>query len=471
MEKRKLKGKLIGDREFYRLVLGIALPIMIQNGISNFVGLLDNLMIGRVGTEAVSGVAISNQLIFVYYLLVFGASAGIGIFTAQYHGTGDNEGIRYSFRAKLMVNMTITLMAVAVLYFLGGRFIAAFLEAEARDSSVVYIQSKAAVTLSIGISYLKIMLIGLFANAVTHAYAGTLRETGETKVPMYASFAAVFVNLAGNYLLIYGHMGLPELGADGAAIATVISRFMELLILIVYTHRNADRHPFIKGALKSLYVPGHLFIKFLIKAMPLMLNEGLWSLGCTLLNQSYSYRSFDAVAAVSIESTIWNLLGVAFLAMGDAVGIIVGQILGTGDMKKARDYAVKLTAFTVFCGSIFAVLMALSSPFFPLLYNTTDQVRTLAAKLILLNALFMPVCSYLHATYFIIRSGGRTGITMIFDSCFMMLVSVPLAYILSRFTLVSVPVMMACVLSVDILKSFVGFIMVRTGIWMRKIVR
>ena len=464
MQTNNLKSRLIGDSKFYKLVLGVALPIMIQNGISNFVSLLDNLMIGRVGTNALSGVAVANQLMFVYYLLVFGASAGIGIFTAQYFGIKDHEGIRYTFRAKILVNTVITLISIMVLFRFGDLFVSLFLKGEGSPKD-------AAETLSIGKSYLNIMLIGLLPIAVTQAYAGTLRETGETKVPMFAAFIAVFVNLIGNVLLIYGYLGLPALGANGAAIATVISRFVELGILIVYTHTHASKHPFIVGALRTLKIPGRLFGKFLLKSLPLMLNEGLWSLGCTFLNQSYSFRSLDAVAAINIEATIWNLLGVAFLAMGDAVGIIVGQVLGSGDMNKAKDYARKLTAFTVFCGTIFAVIMAIISPFFPNLYKTTSEIRLLATKLILINAIFMPISSYLHATYFIIRSGGRTGITMIFDSVFMMLVSVPLAYVLSRFTGLSVELMMICVLSVDLLKCVFGTIMVQKGIWMRNIVK
>ncbi|MBQ8945714.1 MAG: MATE family efflux transporter [Lachnospiraceae bacterium] len=455
--------KYIGDRQFYKIALGIAVPIMIQNGISNFVSLLDNLMIGRVGTNALSGVAITGQLIFVYYLLVFGAAAGIGIFTAQYHGQQNTEGIRYTFRAKLMVNMVITIISVSVFYIFGSYFISLFLQGEGARADIEN-------TLAIGHSYMNLMLTGLFPVAITQAYAGTLRETGETRVPMYASFAAVFVNLIGNYILIYGHLGLPALGADGAAIATDISRVIELIILVVYTHTHSKKHPFIVGALSSLKVPGNLMLKFLYKSMPLMLNEGLWSLGTTVLNQCYSYRSLSAVAAINIETTIWNLLGVAFLAMGDAVGILVGQVLGTGDMEKARDYARKLTAFTVFCGTVFAIGMAVISPFFPMLYNTTPEIRNLATRLILLNAIFMPVSSYLHATYFIIRSGGRTGITMIFDSCFMLFISVPIAYYISRYTRLDLLTMMTIILSVDIIKCIVGGAMVHAGIWARNIV-
>ena len=446
------------------MVLGLALPIMIQNGISNFVNLLDNLMIGQVGTNALSGVAIANQLIFVYYLLTFGASAGIGIFTAQYHGTGDMEGVRYTLRAKIVVNIIISALTAVIFAVFGGEMVKLFLKGEGSPEDIKN-------TLIIGKSYLYIIIISFLPISFTQTYASTLRETGQTKVPMYASFAAVFINLIGNYMLIYGHFGMPALGADGAAIATVFSRFVEAAILIIYTHTHKAENSFIEGAYKTLAVPGHLLKKYLVKSMPLMVNEGLWSLGVTILNQCYSYKSYDAVAAINIEVTLYNLLGVAFLAMGDAVGIIVGQILGRGEIDKAKDYAKKLTAFTVFCGVLFGFMMGLISPYFPLFYKTSDTIRNMATCFILINAMFMPVGSYLHASYFIIRSGGRTGITMIFDSCFMLLVSVPVAYYISRYTDIDIIIMMIAVLSVDFIKCIIGGAMVSAGIWARNIVK
>jgi len=458
------RKKYIGDKAFYKMVLTIAIPIMIQNGISNFVGLLDNLMIGRVGTNALSGVAIANQLIFIYYLVIFGTEAGIGIFTAQYYGQKNEEGIRYSFRFKLIAITIATLICIAIYYFNKEYLIGLFLKGEGSPSD-------AAETLQIGINYMVIMLIGMIPNGICNCYAGTLRETGETKVPMYASFAAVFINLIGNYLLIYGHLGLPRMGATGAAVATVISRFIEVGILIIYTYTHSSVHSWIIGAFKSLYVPRQLAAKFMVKALPLMLNETLWAAGTTFMNQSYSFRSLDAVAAINIESTLWNLMGVAFLAMGDAVGILVGHALGSGDIDKARDDARKLLVFTTFCGAIFAVVMVALSPVFPQLYNTSEAIKHMSTLLIIVNGALMPLYAFTHASYFIIRAGGRTGITFLFDSCFVWLISVPAAYIISRYTSIPVVPMMAIVQSLEIFKDIVGGTMVHKGIWARNLVK
>ena len=456
--------RYIGDRAFYKMVLGIAVPIMVQNGVSNLVSLLDNLMIGRVGTNALSGVAIANQLIFVYYLLIFGASAGVGIFTAQYHGCGDITGERYTFRFKLVINTILSVASIFIFLYNAPFLIGLFLKGEGSPAD-------AAETLAIGMSYMKVMLIGLIPIGITNSYAGTLRDTGQTKVPMMSSIIAIFVNLFGNMLLIYGLLGLPALGAVGAAVATVISRFVEMGVLMIYTARHSSEHRFIIGAFKDFKIPLYLCGRFILKSLPLMANETLWALGQTVMNQSYSYRSLDAVAALNIESTIWNFLGVAFLAMGEAVGIIVGQILGSGDIDKAKDTADKMRAFTVALGLCFGCLMLAVSGVFPQLYRTADRIREMASVLIIICGVMMPFYAYTHASYFTIRSGGNTLITFVFDSCFVWILSVPFAFYLSRYTSLDVPHMLAAVQSLEVIKCLIGGAMVKSGIWARNIVK
>ena len=451
------------DSAYITKLLMIAIPMMVQNGISNFVNLLDNLMIGQVGTNALSGVAIANQLIFVFYRVIFGATAGVGIFTAQYKGNNDTEGIRYTFRFKIVFNTILSGICVLIYAFASPFLINLFLLGEGDPAD-------AAETLKIGIDYMNVILISLIPIGLTQAYAGTLRDLGATKVPMFSSLAAILVNLAGNWLLIYGHFGLPALGAVGAAIATVISRFVELGILVIYTGKHSSLFPFIKGAFSNFRIPKNLIWKFFLKALPLMANETMWSLGMTTVNQCYSYRSLDAVAALNIESTLWNLMGVAFLAMGEAVGIMMGHILGSGELSDAKKKAYAMRRFTVLCGLIFALIMVSISPFFPLLYNTSEYIRHLASNFILISAIMMPFCAYTHASYFIMRSGGNTLVTVIFDSVFTWVIVVPLAYYLSRYTGLSVSWLLGIVRGIEIVKCFIAFFIVRSGTWVKNIV-
>ncbi len=264
--------RFIGDRAFYRRVITIVLPIIIQNTVTNFVSLLDNIMVGRVGTEQMSGVAIANQLLFVFNLCIFGGMSGAGIFGAQFYGQGNHEGVRYTFRFKLMTGTFVLLAALAVLIPFGPTLISHYLtDGEgAGDLALTFAYSK---------SYMRIMLFGLLPFALTQCYSGTLRETGETKLPMIASIIAVLTNLCLNYVLIYGKLGFPALGSDGAAYATVISRFVELAVVAVVTHRHKVDYPFIMGAYRSLRIPAALVKSILIKGAPLLVNEALWSMG------------------------------------------------------------------------------------------------------------------------------------------------------------------------------------------------
>lgn len=457
-------AKFIGNRDFYKMVLMIAVPIMIQNGITNFVSLLDNIMIGQVGTEQMSGVAIVNQLIFVYNLCIFGGVSGAGIFTAQYFGQGNHEGVRQTMRFKLWMVIVITALT-AILFLCGGtNLISAYLKGDGSAESI-------AATLFYGEKYLKIMLIGLPAFAMVQIYSSTLRECGQTMLPMKAGVAAVIVNLLFNYILIYGKFGAPALGVRGAAIATVLSRYVEMLITVIGVHRKShNTYSFVSGLYSTLKVPKELTLKIIKKGSPLLFNETLWAAGMAMLTQCYSVRGLNVVAGLNVSNTINNVFNIVFIALGDSVAIIVGQLLGAGKMKEARDTDNKMIAFSVMCCTAVALVMFVMAPLFPKLYKINDEARLLAKYFIMVTALFMPQNAFLHATYFTLRSGGKTIITFLFDSVFIWCVSVVIAFVLSRYTGLPVIAVYAMVQLGDIIKCIIGFILVKKGIWLQNIV-
>jgi putative MATE family efflux protein len=455
---------LIGDKKFYANVLKVAVPIMIQNGISNFVSLLDNIMIGQVGTEQMSGIAIVNQLMFVFYLGIFGALSAAGIFSAQFYGKGDHEGVRHAMRFKLYVSVVLVVLGIVAFLRYGDQLILLYLHDEGGTT-----QSLDA-ALRYGREYLAVMLIGLMPFGIEEAYASTLRECGETRLPMIAGIIAVFVNLGFNYLLIFGKFGFPELGVTGAAIATVISRYIQLLVVVAWTHLHTRRVPFAKGLYAGCTIPKSLVGRIAVKGLPLMMNEIFWAAGMAVLNQCYSLRGLDAIAGLNIASTITNLFNIVFIAMGSAISIMVGQLLGAGKMEEAKDTDAKLIAFSVFsCFGIGALLMLLA-PLFPLFYNTTEQVRALATGFIRVGAACMPIYAFMHASYFTLRSGGKTLITFCFDSVFLWVVSTPLAFVLSRYTALPILTLYLCVQLIDLIKCVIGFILVKKGVWLQNIV-
>lgn len=455
--------KFIGDRNFYRTVFAIAVPIMIQNGITNFVALLDNIMVGQLGTEQMSGTAVANQLMFVFNLCIFGLLAGPGIFGAQFYGQGSNEGVRNVFRFKVLIGVIAFAAGTLILSFFGDGLINSYLtgEGQSGDRELIFQSGK---------EYLTIMLVGLIPFTATQIYASTLRETNCTIPPMFAGLAAVLVNLVLDWALIFGKLGLPQMGVRGAALATVIARFAECAIVIAYTHAKSGRNLFIKGAFRSMKIPKELVVKIAVSGLPLAVNEFFWSSGMAKLNQCYSQRGLDIVAATNISSTILNLFNVVYIALGSAVGIIVGQILGSGDMKRARETDTKLIAFSITAGALTGGIMAALSGVFPMFYDTTEQVRGLASTFIIILGIFTPVQAFINAAYFTLRSGGQTYITLIFDSVFMWVISVPTALLLVKFTNFDITLIYFICQAVDIIKVVIGLVLLKKGVWIRNIV-
>ena len=458
----KLK-KLIGTPSFYKRILGIAIPIMIQNGITNFVNLLDNVMIGSLGTEALSAVSIVNQFVFIFNLLIFGASSAAGIFTAQYHGYGDNEGVRSTARFKILINTIASILCMALFLLLDDQLISLFLH----DGSA---EGDLALTLALGKDYLRVAVIGFIPFALSNVYLSTLRETGETVVPMYASVAAVVTNCIGNAVLIFGLFGVPALGVVGAAIATTLSRFVELGIMMIYAHTHTDKCTFAKGLYRTLIIPRVLFGRIAVKGLPLMFNELFWSLAVTMRNQCYATRGLDVVAAQTVATTGHNFVSVVWMSIGFTIAIIVGNLLGAGKVEEARDTGNKMIALSVVVGIGLGGIMAALSKVFPLLFGVDAAVFELSSFMLVVFGILTPVMALCHASYFTLRTGGRIFITVLLDSVFMWVVAVPLAFCLSRFT--DLPIRPLFVLSqlAEVIKCIIALLLIWKVNWASQIV-
>ncbi len=460
----KLRARYIGDAAFYRLMLTIAVPLIVQQGITSFVSLLDNLMVGALGEMPLSGVSIVNQCINVFNLTLFGGISAASIFGAQFYGTGDWRGMRDTFRFRLLFCAAVTVLAVAVFLTTGDRLALLFLENDNNSPADV------AETLGHAMAYLRIAVWGLVPFALSQVYTSILRETGETLRPMIASVIAIVTNLVLNYIFIFGHLGLPAMGAGGAALATVIARVLEAAYLVVYTHRNAGKYPFIRGAYASMRVPAALCRRIAVTGTPLLANETLWSVGMTMIAGAYAARGLEVVAASNIATTINNLFWIIILAMGSATSILVGRELGAGDIEGARAMSRRILFFTVALHVGVAALQLLIAPFVPLLYDVTAGVRDMATSMLCIQAVMLPIHAYVHVAYFTIRSGGKTVVTFLFDAAYTWCVPVLLSSVLCRYTSLPILSCFAIVQGSDTLKAVIAAVLLRSGRWAKNII-
>lgn len=460
---REFKKKYIGDRDFYKRYLWLALPMILQNAITNLVSFLDNIMVGQLGTEQMSGVAIVNQLIFVYNLAIFGVVSAASIFGAQYYGKGNHKGHMYSFRFKIYAAVLVTLLTILLFVTKGSDLIALYLTDTAGNGA-----TEAA--LQYGLQYLAIMMAGLIPFAVNQAYATNIKETGQTFIPMAASFAAVGSNALLDYLLIFGIGPFPELGVQGAALATVLARYIEALIIIVWAHRNRQKNRYLEGAYTGFGMPGSELKAIIIKGFPLMINEVLWAAGMTVVTQCYSVRGLEVVAGLNIATTITNLFNIVYLQLGACISIVVGQYLGAGELEKAKDADNKMIVFSVFCCVVMAVLLLFVGGIFPQIYNTSDEIKLLATSFIAVSAIIMPLYSFSHVSYFTLRSGGKTMVTFLFDSVFTWVIVVPTAFLLANYTGFGIVSVYFLVQATELIKVVIGYFMVRSDVWLVQMV-
>ena len=457
------KEKYIGSASFYKRYLRLALPMILQNAITNLVSFLDNIMVGQLGTEPMSGVAIVNQLIFVYNLAIFGAVSAASIFGAQYFGKGNHKGHMHSFRFKLYASLTMTAVTILLFITKGSTLISLYLTDTTGSGA-----TEAA--LQYGLEYLAIMMIGLIPFAINQSYATNIKETGQTMIPMIASFAAVGINAVLDYILIFGLGPIPKMGVVGAALATVIARYIEASIVIVWAHTNRAKNRYLEGAYRGFGIPKAEFKAILIKGLPLMLNEVFWAAGMTTVTQCYSVRGLEVIAGLNIATTITNLFNIIYIQLGGCISIVVGQYLGAGKLKEAKDADNKMIVFSVFCCAIVAGVMLIFGGLFPQIYNTSEEIKALATSFIAVSAIIMPFCSFSHASYFTLRSGGKTMVTFLFDSVFTWVVVVPTSFLLARYTGLGIVSVYFLVQATEVIKVVIGYFMVKSNVWLVQMV-
>lgn len=458
-----IKKKFLENKDFYLLCLAIAIPMIIQNMVTNFVSLVDNVMIGSVGTNQMNGVSIINQYIFVFNLTIFGAMAGPSIFGTQFFGKGDYKGQKSTFCFRILLAIIITILGIFIFDVFKTQLVNLFL----LDTSNISMRNE---TFIYALEYLEIIIHTLLPFSLTQVFVSILRESNESKVPMYGSLSAIGVNVFFNYCLIFGKFGFPELGVKGAAIATVLAKYVEMLFLVIYSFRRTDRFPYFHK-----FYQGFKMSKVLVKDMikqgtPLVLNEFLWSLAIAVVAQCYSYKGLNVVAARNISSTLTNVYSTIYLQIGVTSGIVIGQVLGQSDFKKARKYYEDIVPFTLTIAFIVLLVVVPLAFVFPRIYNTSEEIKNLATFYLLVMAFAIPIHSYTNICYFVLRSGGKTLLTFFFDAGFSWVVQIPVAFIVCYMSKLDIRLIMIIVTYVEAIKAIVGYRFVTSDIWIQNVV-
>ena len=455
------RPKLADNMGFYRYLLGITVPIMLQNLITNIISLVDNIMVGRLGTEEVAAVAIVSQILVIYTLTLFGTVSGAGIFSTQYFGKGDYEKLRYTIRYKALAGLLITaVMCVVCIAFEDG-IIGAYL------SDGEYADCDLDKTLALAKGYLRIVMIGFIPGAVTQVISGTLSESGNTVTPMIAGFVAIITNTVLNYFLIFGIGFFPEIGVTGAAVATAVSRFAELGFLLWYVIRHINSYAYFKTALKGVYIPKDEIRKILLKGIPLIVNEFACSLGMSLVTLSYSAYGIAVIAGRNIAGTVVALFDTAFRAFGYSVGLIAGRRLGAGMFEEAVSEVKKTNAFAVVVSVFTAVPVFLLSGMIPGLYNVSEESKEMAVFFMRLSAVFMPINCFANSLYFTMRAGGKMLTTFLLDGGFLLFVSVPVAFGLCG--VLPVELLAVLINCTTFIKVIAGLVLFNKKVWVNKL--
>ena len=442
------------DRAFTRSLITLATPLIIQEFIYASLNMVDVVMIGQLGETAIAGVGLANQVFFLLMFMLFGISSGAGIFSAQYWGKGDLPGIH----KVLGIALSLSLAASTIFTIIALGFPKFALSIYTSDPAVI----------EQGSSYLWVSGFSYLLTAISFSYGFTLRSTGNVRLPMLASGIAISLKTLLSYLLIFGHLGLPAMGLTGAALATIIARAVECVVLIgiIYLRRLP-----VAASLGQMFSFDRIYLfKFLKTSLPVVANETLWSLGVTTYNLVYARISTDAISAVNIASTFEGLAFVAFIGVSDACGILIGNKIGAGDEGAAYRYA-RYGLIIGVCGAVLVGAgMIASTVFLPHLYHISPSVLEYARLLLMVmgSCLWVRVLT-LTLMVGVLRSGGDTRYALILDAGVMWTIGVPTAFITAFVFHLPVYWVYLLIISEELIKSLVALARFRSKHWIHNL--
>jgi putative MATE family efflux protein len=450
-----MKLQLHRDKVFYKTMFSIAVPIAIQNLISSSLNMVDTVMISHLDKENLAAVGLSNQFFFLYALLMFGINSGGGIFIAQFWGKKDVINIRRVLGLSLISGAVLGFIFTILAIFTPELIMKVF----TNDKTVI----------NIGIRYLRIVGLSYIITAMSFSYSFACRGIGRAKLPMVISAISLGTNTVLNYILIFGHAGFKPMGVEGAAIATVIARIIELTLLLVIIYGKKE---VLAGSFKEMFsISKEFIIKFYKTTIPVILNEGIWSLGITMYSVAYARLSTSAIASAQIASTIQSIFMVVSFGLGNASGVMIGNKLGANQKEDAVRYAGKFSVIGPAIGAVIGLMIFILSPLVLRLFNAEPDVYYSAQKILSVMSVFMAIKVFnIIQIVGILRSGGDTYYSLLADTGSVWFVGVPMAFLGVKLWGLPIHWVVFLVSLEELVKAAIGIPRIISKKWVRNVV-
>ena len=444
------------DRSFYKTMLAIALPIGIQNLITFAVSMADTIMLGSLGEVQLSASSIGNNLFFIFTVLMFGLGGGASVMASQYHGKKDTKSIHKIISIMYRICLAITVVFVCIAVFLPKQFIGIF----TTDKVVI----------DVGIKYLRTVSIGYVFYALTNCTITILRSVKTVKISMVVYSISLLVNVFFNWVFIFGNLGASPLGVQGAAIATVIARIAEFIIVVVFMLFFEKK---IQLKIKHiLHIDNIMFKDFIKNCTPVLFNELFWSLGASMISVVVGRLGTDVVAANSINSVANQFVTIFIFGVGNASSVIIGNTIGEGDYEKTKEYSKTITTLSLVMGIIAGFIIFNIREYVVDFYNVSETTKQIAISIMSSTAIIVVFQSMAINTMMgVLRGGGDNKFVLINDVIYMWLFSIPLGFISAFVWKLPIIMIFLIIKSDEILKTIASVIRIYSGKWINDITR
>ena len=435
----------------------ITLPIVLQFVLSNCIMLISNIMVGGLGALAITSVSIVNQLMAVFLNVLYGITAGIGVFTIQYFGINDYKNVGNTFRIKVCVVFLMNLISLFFLYNFSDKIIASYISSATEVDKIKILDM-------VNI-YFKYLLINMIPFSITQIYASLLRESGNTNKPLIASFLGLILSITLQYILINGNLGFKARGIEGVGIAILVSRTVEMLLNVTFCHC----YSFSKYFFNSLKIDLSLLKKSLKSTYPLMLDEVLFNLSLVLGIQFYAMKCVENIAIMNIVGTVLGIMTCIAVAIGLGSEIIIGYELGKNNLLLAKRITKKILKMTFVVGILLGLVLVIISNNIVNFYNIPENFKISTSICIKEIGLCLSLLFTSIVIFFILRSGGKTVLVLLYDIIYTYCIQLSVQYLLLRFTNLSLEVVFLIVSLCYIIKLLSGLILINKGFWIKNL--